>query len=460
MDSNKRIFEDMPVWQALSTLAVPTIIAQLVTLVYNLADTYYIGRTGNPYMVAAAALVLPVYSISIAVSNLVGTGGGTLISRLLGAKREDEARKVAAFGFYMAILLAAAYSLICFIIMRPMLLMLGASENTLLYATQYADYVIVVGGIPTVLSLTMSNYLRSVGCAKQAGFGISMGGILNIGLDPLFMFVILPKGLEVTGAAVATMLSNVAAMCYFFVVISKMSKTTVLSFRTNLGMPEKQSVKAIFAVGIPAALTTFLYDVTNIVINKLSSGHGDIDVAAIGIVLKAERLPLNIGVGICQGMMPLAAYNYSRGNYHRMRKTLHTARFAGLACSGISIVLYELFAAQIMRLFIDNAETVRLGTHFIHARCLAAPCMFMCFNFVFFFQAVGMGDKSLILAIIRQLCFNIPILLIMNGLFGMDGIIWTQLIADGCTAAVSFAVYLQVEKKVLRPQEQAAAGGI
>jgi len=457
MDKNKEVFENMPVWKALSTLAIPTVIGQLVVLIYNLADTYYIGRTGNPYMVAAASLVLPVYNISIAVSNLMGTGGGTLVSRLLGAHREDEARKVSAFGIYLSVLLAAFYSLVCFLFMQPLLKLLGASSETLSYAAQYAFYVIVIGGIPTVFSLTMSSYFRSVGCAKQAGFGVSLGGILNIGLDPLFMFILLPKGYEVMGAAIATMLSNVIASGYYILALGRLKKKTVLTLSPHLGFPERKSVAEIFSVGIPAALVTFLYDFTNIIIDRLSSGHGDISVAAIGIVLKAERLPLNVGVGICQGMMPLAAYSFSEGNIKRMREVLHSARYAGLAFSFFCIALYQLFAGNIMKLFIDNAETVSLGTHFIRARCLSTPSMFLCFNFVFFFQAVGMGKRSLALAVIRQLLFNVPILFLMNYLFGMDGIIWTQLIADSCTAAVSFLVYEKAEKKVLRPMEKSIA---
>src|SRR5574344_504359 len=148
MATDTVLFEKKPVWQSLATLSFPMIISQLVTLVYNLADTYFIGRTGNPYMVAAASLVLPVYSISVAVSNLIGTGGGTLISRLLGAGRDDEARKVSSIGLYIALVMAALYSLVFFAAMHTMLVLLGASGNTMQYAEQYALSVIVAGGIP------------------------------------------------------------------------------------------------------------------------------------------------------------------------------------------------------------------------------------------------------------------------------------------------------------------------
>jgi Na+-driven multidrug efflux pump len=450
-EQNRILFESMPIPRALATLAIPTVISQLILLVYNLADTYFIGRTGNPYMVAAASLVFPFYNISIAFANLFGTGGGSLISRLLGLRKEEEAKKVCAFSFWCAIASAALFSAVTLIFMTPILNLLGASENTFVYASQYAFFTIVVGGIPTILSISMAILMRSIGCAAEASFGTSMGCLLNIGLDPLFMFVILPPGMEVAGAAFATMLSNAAAMVYFIMKFAALRKTTVLSLSPRQGMPAGPSVASVFAVGVPSALTTFLYDATNIVIDMLSATHGDVAVAAIGIVLKAERVPLNTGVGICQAMMPIAGYNYSSGNYRRMRSVLNFSRLCGIAVSVLCIILYEIFAGRIMQLFIDSPETIALGTDFIRVRCLASIMMFLCFNFVFFFEAIGMGRISLFLAVIRQIVFNMPLLFLMNYLYGMYGIIWTQLIADACTACVSFIVYSIVGKKRLRP---------
>jgi len=454
MKTRTEVFESAPIPKALAEFAVPMIISQLVTLAYNLADTFYLGRTGNPYVVAAVSLVLPVFNITIAIANLFGTGGGSLISRLLGVSKEKEARRVCVFSIYFSIITALLYSLFCFVFMNPLLNVLGASSETFGYAKQYASIIIVIGGVPTVLTLVMANIVRSIGYAKQSGFGVSMGGILNIFLDPLFMFVLLPKGYEVIGAAVATMLSNVIAAVYFICLILKIKNKTVLTLDIKTGLPSKESIKSLFAVGIPAALTTFLYDLTNIIIDMLAATHGDIAVAAIGIVLKAERLPLNVGVGICQGMMPLIAYNYSAGNFKRMRGVLSFARMSGLVTSVVCIVLYEIFAPVIMKIFINNPDTIALGIGFIRVRCLATFFMFMCFSFVFFFQAIGIGYMSFTLAVIRQIGFNIPILFLLNHFFGVYGIVWTQLIADAFTAAISFVLYHRIDKKVIQPKER------
>lgn len=444
---NRELFEDMPVYKALARLALPTVISQLILLVYNLSDTYFIGRTGDPYMVAGASLIYPVYNICIALANIFGTGGGSLISRLLGTSKTKEAEKVCAFCFYGSILCALAFSLVVFLSMDSLLTMLGASANTMKYARQYTFFVIVLGALPSVLTIAMSNIMRSTGKSGQAAFGTSMGCILNVVLDPIFMFVIMPDGYEIIGAAAATMLSNCVSALYFIICFILMSKNTVLTIDPRRGLPEKSDIAAVFEVGIPSGLTMFLFDVTNIVIDRLSSTHGDIAVAAIGIVLKAERIPLNTGVGICLGMMPLIGYNYASGNRERMKRVLRCARIWGISFALICTVLYEIFAGDIMAIFINNSATITAGSHFLRARCLASAVMFMCFNYVFFFEAVGKGKISLFLAIIRQIVFNIPMLLLFNHIFGMDGIIWTQFIADFCTATVSFLIYRRAAKR-------------
>ena len=440
LNNNREIFEAWPVPKALFELALPMIFGQLIILVYSLADTFYIGRTNNPLMVAGVSLLLPVFNISISFANLFGIGGGTLISRLMGISHDDEAKKVSAFCFYMTIIAAGLFSLFMYIFMEPALKLFGASSDTYIFAEQYTFCVIVIGAVPTILSMTLSNFLRSVGYAKQAGFGVSMGGIINIGLDPLFMFVLLPSGYEVLGAGIATMLSNLIICLYFLIIIYRL-KNSILSLSIKNFRASLQNIKSIFYVGVPAAIAVTLFDVTYIIIDKLMSLYGDVPLAAVGIVLKAERLPLNVGIGLCMGMMPLAAYNYSSGNFARMREAVNFSRLVGLVIGFVSVALYEIFAADIMKIFIDDSKTVELGTNFLRARTLATPFMFICFHLVNFFQAVGMGDRALILGAARWVIFNIPLLFVLNYFFGMYGIVWTQVIADIMMTLVSIIVY-------------------
>lgn len=444
----ERIFESLPVPSALRVMIVPAVISQLIVLIYNMADTFYVGQTNNPYMVAAAALILPVFNITLCLAGLAGIGGGALISRLLGENREEEARRVSVFSLYLAILIAAVFALGMGIFMKPLLNLLGAGENTYEYARQYAFCVIVAGGIPTVLSNVLSNLIRSIGYSRQAGTGIVLGGLLNIALDPLFMFVLLPDGYEVLGAGAATCLSNCIACVYFIVVVCRMGKESIVMFHPKVGRPERESIAAVFTVGIPSAVATLLFDLDYVIIDKLMVSYHDLALAAIGIVLKVERFPLNVGIGICQGMMPLVAYNYAAGNKKRMEDTIRISRMLGLAIAGISILLYEIFAVQFIRLFISDAQTVEMASAFLRIRVLATPLMFLSFFTVYLFQAFGMGKRSLFLGMMRWLVFNIPMLFLLNAVFGMYGIVWSQVTADTLTVILSFYVYRKYKPKL------------
>ena len=450
MDTNKKtqLFETESVPKALIRMAIPTVISQLITLIYNMADTWFIGRAGNPYMVAASSLVLTVFLMAGALGNLFGVGGGTLVVRLLGAKQEEEARRAASWTLAAAFGAALIFSMLCLCFMTPLLRLLGASDETIGYARQYLIFVVVIGGVPNVVNTTMSFMLRNAGYAKEAGFGLSMGGVLNIALDPLIMFTILPDGYQVMGAGIATMLSNVASLVYFVRVYRRVGDSSVLKLPTKIEKIQPSSRRNILSVGVPAALSVFLYDLTNIVINRLSASHGDIELAAIGIVLKVERLPLNIGIGICLGMIPLVGYNYASGNFKRMKEFFTAARIGGLAVAAVSLVLYRVFAAQIIGAFIAEPQTVALGTEYMKARCFAPPFMFLSFNMVNFMQAVNRGRESFLLCVIRQLALNIPILLIMERLFGMMGIVWTQAIADILNVIISYMIYTRVMREI------------
>ena len=437
------VFRDLPVSAALRKMVLPAVTSQLIVLIYNMADTFYVGQTNNPYMVAGTSLILPVFNISLCLAGLAGIGGGSLISRLLGQSQKDEARRVSAFSLYLGLFIAALFAAVIALFMEPILTLLGAGENTYQYARQYTLGVIVLGGVPTVLSNVLSNLVRSIGRSKEAGAGIILGGLLNIALDPLFMFVLLPDGFEVLGAGIATRLSNCAALLFFVTVLLRMGRDSVITFRPGVGLPRRRSMLAVFGVGIPSAVSTFLFDLDYVVLDKLMVSYHDLALAAIGIVLKVERFPLNVGIGICQGMMPLVAYSYSAGNQKRMDDTIRLARRLGLVIAAVSIQLYQLFAVQFVHLFIGDQQTVELASQFLRVRVLATPLMFLSFFTVYLFQAFGRGRVSLFLGVVRWLGFNIPMLFLLNRLFGMYGLVWSQVTADVFSVLLSFYVFFK-----------------
>ncbi len=447
--SKDELFSKAPVLQALAAMAVPTIISQLINLIYNMVDAFFIGRTGNSYMMAATTITLTMVMLNVAFSNLFGVGGGSLVARLMGRKEHGSARKVSAFSAYGAMLLAITYSILVGLFMDPVLRLLGASDATIGFARQYALIVIVLGSLPSILSLTLAHLLRNAGHSVKASMGLSMGGVLNMVLDPLFMFVILPRGQEVAGAAIATALSNVIACVYLLQAYIKASSEAPLSLNPGdaISLP-KHYIRSIFSVGVPSAMLTGLFDLANICLNVLAAAHSDLVLAAMGIVMKVERLPNAINVGLSQGMMPIVAYNYAARNHERMHEVIRKTRYIGLGFAAGSILLFEIFAGPVSRAFLSTSgndaqtalQTVAFAAAFLRIRCLASPVQFINYNTSFCMQGMGKGKATLLHATVRQLVFYIPIMFIMDRAFGTTGLASALVISESISAA--FALWL------------------
>ncbi len=445
-NSKTEIFEKMPVGKAVAVLAIPTILAQLVTMIYNLADTYFIGRTANPNMVAAASLAFPAFLLLTALSNLFGIGGGSLISRLLGAKSFDDTKKASAFSFYGCLVVTAVYSALVFVFMTPLLNLLGASEYTLGYAKQYLFWTTVIGGIPTTISVLMGNLLRSEGRVAFASVGMAMGGIINIILDPIFIF---PLDMGIEGAAIATMISNVCSMIYFIIVYIIIRKKSVISLSPGNFTLKKSISISVVSVGIPSFVSLMLVCVSNGFMMNLASRYSDIAVASIGIVKKIDTIPLNVGLGLSQGVLPLIAYNYSAKKFKRMDRVNLVARLTAITVSLLCIAAFQLFPNSIVGFFMKgSAETIELASGMLRVLCLATPFMLTNLLMNSSFQAMGKGMQSLLLSSCRQGLLFIPCLFVMRYLAGLDGLIWTQFISDGITLIISFALYRGMLRKM------------
>ena len=453
LSQKHELFSETPVPKALMTLAVPTVISQLVTMVYNLADTFFVGKSNDPVKVAAVSVCFPLLFLMNAFSNLFGIGGGSLVARLLGQKRDSDARKVAVFSLYGSIFLGIIYVLLIAVFREPILAFLGASENTSAHCQDYVFYVILLGSIPTITGLTVSHLLRNEGFSTIASIGLTGGGILNIILDPLFMFVILPAGQEVKGAAIATLISNCAALLFFVVILLFQKEKSILSLNPRVGIPEKEQIKSIFLVGLPSAIASGLANLANMFMTHLSASYGDITLAATGIVKKIDMLPMNTGMGLCQGMIPLVAYNYASGNYKRMRQVIRTARTWGLIFAGICILCFETLAPSIVRFFILDPDTVRLGSRFLRIAVLTTPLTIVVFQTNYSFQAIGCGTYSLIISVCKQGILYIPLLYLANYLFQMDGVMGVQIAADILTLLIAFLLWRYKVEPMLRQKE-------
>ena len=303
--SDTYLFAEMP---------VPTIISQVVTMIYNLADTFFIGQLGDPAMVAAVSLVSPWFNLLTALGNLFGLGGSSLIFRMMGAQNRGEIKFVSAFSIWGGAAATLLFSLGTYLARRPLLGFLGASPDTYAYAEDYLLWVVVLGGVPTMVSLALGHLLRSEGHARQASAGMMFGGLLNVALDPLLIFGF---HLEVAGAAIATAASNAASVAFFAAQYARLGERTSVSLH-----PRDISfrfVRPIFSMGLASALATALGNASNMGMVHLASGYGDIPVAAYGIVKRIDQFPLNVSMGLCQGFMPLVGYTFAAKNYRRMR---------------------------------------------------------------------------------------------------------------------------------------------
>ena len=448
----EQLFTTVPVGKAVVSLAVPTVIAQLITVVYNMADTFFIGQLGDPNQVAAATLAMPVFIFLTAFSNLFGIGGASMISRCLGAGRREKASQTAAFCIWSAALLALLYGVAVLLLKDTLLPLLGTDAATSGFCASYIFWTVGVGAVPTVLNAELAHLIRSEGYSGQASFGVAFGGVLNMILDPVFIFLF---KMEIAGAAIATMLSNVAATLYFFGFLFKIRKTTVITpspkrFTLGQGIPAE-----VLAVGLPSFLMTLMSTLSNLTLNKMISGYSNEAVAGMGIAKKIDLMAFAIAQGMTQGTLPLIGYNYSSGNRTRMLAALKTLLFDCLLVAIAGMALMFFGATSITRCFINDAATVAYGRAFLRIVCIACPTTALNFLSITIFQATGKKLQPLVLSLLRKGGLDIPLMLLFNSLAGISGIAWATPLADALALTVSAALIIPYLKKLSAAQPAA-----
>ena len=451
-----RIFERAPIPQAVLRMAIPTILSSLVMVIYNLADTYFVGMLNNPVQNAAVTLAAPVLLAFNAVNNLFGVGASSMMSRALGRKDYDTVRRSSAFGFYCALTCGVLFSLLCTLFRGPLLHLLGANAQTQDATAAYLTWTVCCGAAPSILNVVLAYLVRSVGATLHASIGTMSGCLLNIVLDPIF---ILPWGLNLgaAGAGLATFLSNSAACLYFFVLLFVKRRSTYVSIHPrHLRHVNRNIVIGVCAVGIPAAIQNLLNVTGMTVLNNFTAAFNSNAVAAMGISQKLAMIPMYISQGLSQGLMPLVSYNYASGNVRRMKGAVGFAAKLSLCFLAAMAALYYSFAGGLISLFMKNADVVAYGTRFLRGMCLATPFLCMDFLAVGVFQACGMGKKSLVFAILRKVVLEIPALYILNALFPLYGLAYAQLCAEVVLATAAVLVLLHLFKRL---EQSAAVGG-
>ncbi len=440
-DGQKKIelFERRPIPQAVMVMSVPTVLSSLVMVLYSLVDTYFVGLLNDPVQTAAVTLASPVILAFNAVNNLFGVGSSTMMSRAMGRHDYDTVKKASSFGFYCALASGVIFSLSLTILRQPLLVLLGTDADTVTATGEYLRWTVSCGAVPAILNVVMAYLVRAEGSSLHASIGTMSGCLLNIILDPVF---ILPWGLGLgaAGAGLATFISNCAACLYFLILLYIRRKKTFVSISFSMFHPTKAIVREVFSVGIPAAIQNLLNVTSMTVMNNFMSAYGSDAVAAMGIAQKLNMIPMQISMGLSQGIMPIVSYNYASRNVSRMKDTVLFAWRIVLAFLCLTTVVYYINAGWLISLFMENETIISYGSRFLRGLCLAEP--FLCTDFlgVGVYQACGMGSRAFVFAIMRKVVLEIPALIILNRVWPMYGLAYAQPAAEAVLAVAAVIV--------------------
>ena len=455
MDPKKiELFERSSIPSAVATLCIPAVLSTLVMILYNIADTYFVGMLADPIESAAVSLAAPVLLAFNAITNLFGVGGSSMMSRSLGRHDYETVKTTASFCFWLSMACALLISLAYVFLRSPLLRLLGADASTAAATARYLRWTVAFGAVPAILNVVLSNLVRSEGEAKQAGIGVISGCLLNIVLDPFF---VLPRflGMGAAGAGLATMISNAFAMLYLLAFIFRKRGDTNVCLDPRRFCFRKDICKEVFGVGIPASIQNLLNVTGSLILNNLTAGFGAAAVSAMGISHKVSLMSLYLTMGMGQGIMPLVSYNYAGGSRQRMKDAiLFVMKIGGVITVTITALTWA-FAPGLIRLFMPDEEVVAYGTRLLRAMCLEAPFLALDFTTVAVFQAIGKGSWSLIFAVCRKIVLEIPAIILFNRLLPLYGMGYSQPFAELILAAAAALMLRKIFR--MRPPEENTA---
>ena len=429
--SNLYVLEEMPVIRAIMHLALPSVLSMLVNILYNLTDTFFIGKLHNEAMVAAVSISLPLFMVQMAIAGIFGFGGASFLSRLLGKKEFRRARETTTTAVFSSFVLSLVLGVAGILAIPLFLKATGASGETAAAARQYMFWILV--GSPFVLlKFAMVQLIRGEGGAKHAMYGLFIGTGANIVLDPILIFGF---NLGVTGAAVATVIGQGLGMCYY--IWYYLSKHAVAAPALKYLHPRWEIYREILLIGIPASLSQIMMSIGNTISYNLASAYGVSSVAALGVAARVFSIPIFVFIGVSIGVQALIGFNYGAGNYPRMKKAIGTAIGINLSLSVAFTLLFALLPRQLISMITPIEQTIAIGRQVLGAYIFAIPFAATGMIFMNSLQAMGKALPAFIVSISRQGLAYIPALLLLNKFFGFDGLIFAMPLADGITTLLS-----------------------
>lgn len=431
----KELFERAPVHRAYFRFALPVVLSMVLALVYNMADTFFIAKTGDTNLIAGVSLCAPIFTLMLALGDLFGLGGSSLLSRLFGEKAEERARRVSVFCVYGTILVGFLSAALLLIFETPVLAFLGADEETMPYAREYYRYI-AIGAPAIIFSLTPSNTLRTEGLTNESMVGNMMGSILNIIMDPIFIFAL---DMGAAGAAIATVLGNLGADAYYFWVFSRKSKA--LSADPRLFAFDADTLKQILLIGIPASVTNLMQSLGIAMVNRRLLPFGNDKIAMMGIVLKISMIAILVLVGFAFGAQPLIGYNYGAKNRKRLFGILRFAYFFECLTALVLSGGLMLFAPQLISLFLGGEAMIAGGAQMLRLQMTSAVFAGIVLVSTVTFQAAGKALGALLLSVSRQGVLLALALAVMTPVFGYTGVILAQPMADLATVLMAAGLF-------------------
>lgn len=433
--SQDELMNSMKVSKAVAQMAIPSVISSLVTVVYNMADTFFVGQTGDPLQVAAVSLTNPIFILLMAFANMFGMGGSAVASMAMGEQNEKRVKNTSAFVTYASLFVGILFAVILYVFMNPILTVFGANAQTYDFAKGYVFHIAY--GAPFIIwSAAASFVVRAEGASKEAMIGSMIGTIVNIVLDPVFISVF---GMGAAGAAIATTIGNILASCYYLWYFLKKSER--FSILPTYFQCKDQVLSRVCAAGLPTAIFSALMSVSTIVLNQILVAYGNAPVAAIGIVFKANMFITFLQMGLANGVQPLLGYNYGSGNHERFTAIERYTKKCCLVVGILSTVLFFVLREPIIRLFISDADVVHYGVMMLVAYMLSGPVIGLLFVNMNCMQSTGNALPATILSVLRQGLLLIPLLYLLNALFGLQGVIYGQALTDYIAVVLSIVIW-------------------
>ena len=444
MEQSLDKYSKMPVSKAVLQNALPAVASMLMVLIYNLADTFFIGQTHDAYQVAAVSLATPVFLVFMSIGTIFGIGGTSVISRAFGEGRKEYARKVCSFCMWSCVVIGVLLTVGFLLFMEPLLQIIGASADTWEYTKTYLT-IVSFSGTFALISSCFSNILRAEGQATKAMNGQLLGNILNIVLDAVLIIIF---HWDIVGCALATLFGEIIGAVYYLAYY--LTGKSSLSVNIKDFTWKDKVASNVLVIGIPAALGSLLMSVSQIIMNSKMSAYGDMAVAGIGVAMKIVMITGMVSMGIGQGVQPLLGYCVGAKTWNRFKKYTKFAFCFATILGVLLTILCYLFTNSIVGVFLTDISAFDYAVKFARILLSTGPVFGIFYVITNALQAMGAAMPSLIVNISRQGLIYVPVLFLLNELLGITGLVWAQPIVDVVSLVIGIVMYLKVSKKMMK----------